>query len=1018
MVNNPRPAELSVSKQRKLFLKGELTHKSVPHKRYPQGEVKTSPPNQELLAVLRAMMNMTPRVITLSMFVEEMTRDMKTKDMKESGIRVLLSTMGQPELSTINEGEEPVSPTPKIPCPDQKAAATSPQKRLAKLLQPRRESGQLAKGFTRLSPPVQNSPVAQSSPFKVPSSPLYSSQVSKTPTSVRSQSNHLTPNQISTLDVLSTPLRYSPSKVHTQEPSPSKIFGFHSPLDPSHARDSGSFIPSPTSIFRSRNPEIFVLASHEKKRRSSLFKSRHRLSSHSPLRPPLKSSTPSASRRHSTLITLNIEKVGSTNRRHTIQFSMAEQTSSINNDSISASPAASSPRFEFSGEQRRPTDALGISLVSEEPFATNTEASANSNTISENSFGISSIASPLAMSTPAAFAQYQPVESCAAPSSSPPQQQTPGTYQPVDIDVRKNPDIFAVQPAEDTEIIPIATLANLAREISQSENSNVFITRENGRLIVRFKLPTNYSQLFDSSLTVTPQVASSTQKIESISSSIDLYDATPLASKAASVVGMSPVLEQSPLLTDIRQPEPGFLLTAKNSVINAASASSSPLTVFSRTPELFPPQSETDTAIPTEEEHGTDIVKTADKPYSPPKDSVWNRESHAIQSETLDVQPPVSPGNTQSPFDNQDVTMHEDSEKEMLRRFISKVKRQKSDKTAESFRSIAISRRQSGSIGSTTTGSPIAPASATAKRQVLGLLDTNSPSPLKVKRKLEDNAVQPEESPQPSSKRSRRNGVGDENDDMTAVNDKDDKFGGIVRRSSRVTRKRVALKPTTQSANSAAESMIPVRLLGIAAGMIGDQPAEIIPTNRAVRVYEKDTAMLTRVNTRKNRGLATPPVNTLTLMNEDPEMWDRRVKDSIEEAENHTTEAKGRSKPEKASKGVRWDQTLVRYEGDPITTIISANTPRIEPATVVSKEPEQPVKAVKKQPKMSGSRVPTPARNKTQGVGILPPNTATTRIAKPAARPPTRRSTRSGSGATDVGVNNTPMPKRRTRSTT
>lgn len=88
-------------------------------------------------------------------------------------------------------------------------------------------------------------------------------------------------------------------------------------------------------------------------------------------------------------------------------------------------------------------------------------------------------------------------EDSAVGTKSPPNEDADTTTKEkkvLDIDVRQNPDIFGAQIALPT----VDQLAQIARDRCDGL-ANVIVTQENGRLVVRFKLPTQYAAIFPES---------------------------------------------------------------------------------------------------------------------------------------------------------------------------------------------------------------------------------------------------------------------------------------------------------------------------------------------------------------------------------------------------------------------------------------------------------------------------------------------------------------------------------------
>lgn len=92
------------------------------------------------------------------------------------------------------------------------------------------------------------------------------------------------------------------------------------------------------------------------------------------------------------------------------------------------------------------------------------------------------------------------------------------------IDMRQNPDIFGNQASRDEPHDAAVEVKELANMVAQKcgGDANVVITHENGKLVVRFKLPAKYASLFpqsqgfdESLFTMTPSAISSSPRITS-----------------------------------------------------------------------------------------------------------------------------------------------------------------------------------------------------------------------------------------------------------------------------------------------------------------------------------------------------------------------------------------------------------------------------------------------------------------------------------------------------------------------
>ncbi|KAK1828704.1 hypothetical protein QBC39DRAFT_415852 [Podospora conica] len=270
---------------------------------------------------------------------------------------------------------------------------------------------------------------------------------------------------------------------------------------------------------------------------------------------------------------------------------------------------------------------------------------------------------------------------------------------------------------------------------------------------------------------------------------------------------------------------------------------------------------------------------------------------------------------------------HDDSETEMLRKFVTRVAADKDAKAAAAAAAAKTQRpkRRSGSTGSaaSSTGSPMAKAETPRQRKPLGEMNTNSPSPAK-KRKRKDGDEEkqggdaPDSADKPKRKRPRKRGdpvLDAAPEPLGLALASDVAVADLApRRSTRSRNSRIALKPTAPSANSVALSLFSVRL----PGMAGDEPTADTHVNAASRnrSEEKDLAAVTRVNTRKNKSGAMPARLVLARQAEDPTWRMKELKGVFDAKESRAAaEAEGGRKTRKA-KSVRWDAELVRFQGD------------------------------------------------------------------------------------------------------
>ncbi|KAK7733102.1 hypothetical protein SLS53_008290 [Cytospora paraplurivora] len=265
---------------------------------------------------------------------------------------------------------------------------------------------------------------------------------------------------------------------------------------------------------------------------------------------------------------------------------------------------------------------------------------------------------------------------------------------------------------------------------------------------------------------------------------------------------------------------------------------------------------------------------------------------------------------------------HDDSELALLRNFVRRAQ-------------MKPKRRSSATL---LTGSPVAKfeiksTDIKSPRIPLGEKDANkSPSPGK-KRKGKDIEKSPptattknsrlvtpdleDNMPQPQRKKRRRGAEKDESNDIlnpdiefTQNLTQKAPVGGL-RRS-----KRVATSKPTEPANP---SQIPVRLPG-SSGMMPDADMPAVSTVGLMqRKTEKDLATLTRTNTRRNKGGAIPVPARLADM---PEVVDATIPDPF------CSPAK--AKPVTSGKAVRWNEILVRVQGEDDDVVSAAEGDDIE----------------------------------------------------------------------------------------
>ncbi|KAK5662456.1 hypothetical protein OQA88_8367 [Cercophora sp. LCS_1] len=363
-------------------------------------------------------------------------------------------------------------------------------------------------------------------------------------------------------------------------------------------------------------------------------------------------------------------------------------------------------------------------------------------------------------------------------------------------------------------------------------------------------------------------------------------------------------------------------------------------------------------------------------------------------------------------IENDTITLqasHDDSETELLRKFVTRVAADKNAKAAAAAAALTKKstrpKRRSGSTGSTTsTGSPVAKSDTPHRRTPLGERSANSPSPVK-KRKLEDEdeLVKPDmevldvceestDAPKSKRRRKRADPVLDAAPEGVSLEECQSYFTSSEvgpRRSTRSRNSRVALKPAAPSANSIALSTIPVRLPGMA-GMADDTMEAHLAALKS-RSEEKDLAAVTRVNTRKNKGNSVYPKVVLARQSEDPSWRMKELKGVFDAKESRAAEAKGITiadgRKSRKAKGVRWAEELVRFQGDEKPSAFKSLASSLL-ADIMMEAPAQEVDELAPQPelKVEEPAKPEPRENPvaTPVKRALPRRTRSSRLQAPA----------------------------------
>ncbi|GAB0133344.1 hypothetical protein EsDP_00001756 [Epichloe bromicola] len=491
------------------------------------------------------------------------------------------------------------------------------------------------------------------------------------------------------------------------------------------------------------------------------------------------------------------------------------------------------------------------------------------------------------------------------------------------VDMRQNLDIFG---ASSLSTVPRPTavdfLAGIARARCDGQ-ANVMVTEDNGRLIVRFKLPTEFAHLFpnnqgedESHFTVTPSAISSSPRIDfhgheqnnvafsgpadqaqsgssgiqgddqtlvmsdfstspvfhsfaSATSSLSRLDHTPTISK----LGIATSPAQPKLETPTKQPEPA---TAQKDEITESSRTPSPTLNLSFTPvNPSSPRSLSPNGAAPQELYDSKIDQ-----------GLTRQDQHPPESEPYDD----SPG------------------RDYMRDFIKRTNRKR--------------------LSTTETGSPIA---LPLKRMPLGVKSSNTPSPQKVKRKAEDGIPNAEfdtkTTPGPQLKKARRSdrlgshlSATDSQTKEPATRDKTSKVGQIVNAVAHAahtsddqedhgeiaigpgTRRSTRIRSQKPISGAAIKSSIPTAI------KLGSR-SDTGRLSSTTRTDQQDLSHRTRMNTRKNKGNAEYPAQVLARYQEE------RLGDGVGEG---SSESESLGKPNTGGKNVGWKSPLeARQEEKP-----------------------------------------------------------------------------------------------------
>ncbi|KAF4815323.1 hypothetical protein CGCSCA5_v007273 [Colletotrichum siamense] len=480
------------------------------------------------------------------------------------------------------------------------------------------------------------------------------------------------------------------------------------------------------------------------------------------------------------------------------------------------------------------------------------------------------------------------------------------------VDVRENMDIFgSSQERTGSPVHALASLARVFEENKEAKDAKVFVERLDGRLIVRFKVPDEHAALF------TEEIA------------------------AVAAASSSPVGAESPI--DANE-------SAAPISPDVLPASPSPVPIISV--QQNTPEKDSEEKDLEEEEEDDDVLQ------------VPTEAEEALVAETAEVE------------------VEDDSELALLRSFVSRHAASRAARAAEATAPAATApvvvspmpsapillsatpeRRPQGIWADTPSFSVerprnIASPAPSSTRQPLGVLDANSPSPKKVKRKA-DNVEERESSPEKPASKKPRKAKADKNTPGKPEKDDREDDKGIVNVTP-------VLEADPDGAPPANGPLPGVRTRAQRAAARGETPgATRIPMRHQVakvRNGEKDLATLTRQNTKNNKGGAIPADEMLEkLKNAAP-----------------TVETRAAAAAKKDGKNVSWAEQLARSQ--------SEEPPLLSPSPELSQEEE---KEVGKATRVKRAATPKkPAKSTTTATTKAAPAAPATPVAaakKPAA---------------------------------
>ncbi|KAG5927069.1 hypothetical protein E4U42_002656 [Claviceps africana] len=530
------------------------------------------------------------------------------------------------------------------------------------------------------------------------------------------------------------------------------------------------------------------------------------------------------------------------------------------------------------------------------------------------------------------------------------------------VDMRQHQDIFgapAISPAPARSSSAVNILAGIAHGHCDGQ-ANVTVTEENGRLIVRFKLPTEFAHLFpnnqgedESHFTITPSAISSSPRINF--SGHELNGAAfqePTDDEAADEE------EQLSAIAALQEEEDHTLVVSDFSSSPVALDSESTPSSLSLSQLLqTPPISHYSIATPSFQSTPAGSA-TAPKNTGAEVSSGTPRPtvSSLVYQSTSSRYP--SP-NMPACHEASTITMGQGQPRQ---EHIAPEPKLFDDSPGRDYMRDFIKRTSRRRLSTTDTGSPIAPP---LKRTPLGTKSSNTPSPRKIKRKSDSDIqnTEPDNNnnnnnaePEPVLKRARRSvqfgahksSASNETkeqpnrsqtsrvslnpkaaeDAASAVDDQEDDAemttgnGTGTRRSTRIRSQQPIPTP-------ASKSSIPTAI------RLGSRPGTSrVGLNSTTRTEQQDLSHQTRLNTRKNRGNAEPPSQVLARCQ------DGKVRE--ESPESVPTD-----KPSTGGKNVGWKTPLEAHPEEKPKKARTTSTYKVRTSGIA--KPAKPATTAQKQ---------------------------------------------------------------------